>query len=240
MWTCVRLRALRRVLGRPARHRSSCRAVGACVALAGSLLANRALADVGLRVAVEWEKLGGLLRRGEVAPRPSWLPDADRLALALAPPAPSLLDGAQGPGHWSLVARDWEAARSLMGRLTPTDEVKRGRSKRMVLLRGLFASGPVAPFVQLGLGQWRIDPDMPAMPHDAVLAGQAGAGVELALASWVSVALEVDCTLLNPGRLDNPDAEPPALLGANPRPQDARWVHPPALWGSFLAARARF
>jgi hypothetical protein len=127
-----------------------------------------------------------------------------------------------------------------MGRLAPTDEVKRGRSRRMVLLRGPLADGPVAPFAQVGLGQWRIDPDMPAMPHDAVFAGQVGAGVELALASWVSIALEVDCTLLNPGRLETPYAEPPALLGSDVRPRDARWVHPPTLWGSFVAASARF
>ncbi len=237
MWTWLRRS---RSLHPPCSRRSSCRAVAASVVLAASLLAHRAVAGSGIRLDVEWDKLGELLRRQDV-PSSAWRPDADRPAPAMPPSAAhSLLDGIQGPGRWSLVARDWEAARPLVGRLAPTDEVKRGRSKRMVLLRGRFVDGPVAPFVQLGLGQWRIDPDMPAMPHDALVAGQLGAGVELAVASWVSVALEADCTLLDPGRLGTPTFQPRRLLDSQFLPHDVRWVHPSALWGSFVAARARF
>jgi hypothetical protein len=224
MWT-----RLRRSPGwRPPRCRSSC-FLGACLVLAASILPRRAVAASGIRLAVEWDKLGELLRRQDVS-LSAWRPDADHV----------VPDGTHGPGRWSLVARDWEAARLLMGRLAPTDEVKRGRSKRMVLLRGAFADGPVAPFAQLGLGQWRIDPDTPAMPHDAVLAGQVGAGVELAVASWVSVALEADCTFLDPGRLGTPEFQPREVLDSQFRPHELRWVHPSALWGSFIAARARF
>jgi hypothetical protein len=214
-----------------------------CIALAASLLATRAMADAGIRLAIEWDKLGALLHPAtvpaDVSSRLS-RPGEDRPIRAARPEAPTLLDGLQGPGRWSLVARDWEAARLLMGRLTPTDEVKRGRSKRMVLLRGQLVEGPVVPFAQIGLGQWRIDPDMPAMPHDALLAGQVGVGVELAVASWVSIALEADCTWLDPARLATPDSQPPERVDSQFLPRDPRWVHPPELWGSFLAARARF
>ncbi len=238
MWTCLRRFP---ALPSPFPRRSSCRAAGACAALAAALLTHGAVAGGGIRIAVEWDKLGELLHRND-ASSSSRQPDADRLTPATRPPAEShsLLDGIQGPGRWSLVARDWEAARLLMGHLAPTDEVKRGRSKRMVLLRGRFVDGPVAPFAQLGLGQWRIDPDTPAMPHDAVLAGQLGIGVELALASWVSIALEADCTWLNPGRLDTSEFPSREVPDSQFLPHDIRWVHPPTLWGSFLAARARF
>jgi hypothetical protein len=204
------------------------------VALAAALLTQRAVADPGIRIAVEWDKLGELLHRDDGSSS-SGQPDADRLTPAKpSAQAHSVLDGIQGPGRWSLVARDWEAARLLMGHLAPTDEVKRGRSKRMVLLRGRFVDGPVAPFAQLGLGQWRIDPDTPAMPHDALL------GAELALASWVSLALEADCTWLNPGRLDTSVFPAREVPDSQFLPHDVRWVHPPTLWGGFLAARARF
>jgi hypothetical protein len=217
----------------------------AVVALAGVLVASRALADTGVHLAVDWAKLGALLSRDDGSARASWQPEADRplRPTRLAEPF-GLLDGAQGSRWWSLVAHDWEGSRLLMGRLTPTDEVKRWRSKRMVLLRGRFADGPVAPYGQVGLGQWRIDPDIPALPHDAMLAAQVGAGVELALASWVSLALEAECTFLDPGRLDATDSSPERsdsdAPGRGGLPPEARWVHPPALWGTFLAARAQF
>ena len=240
MWT-----RLRRLLGARPSRRHRCRAVrlcALCVAVVGSLLPNRAAADAQIRLSVEWDKLGELLRRRDVESSPSWRPDADRKVVqAIRDASHSLLDGGPTLGRWSLVARDWDAARALMGRMTATDEVKRGRSKRMVLLRGRLLDGPVAPFVQLGLGQWRVDPDTPgAIPHESLVAGQLGVGIEYAIASWLSVALEADCTLVDPGRLEPsypPPLEPP---GAPILPRDVRWMHPPALWGSFLAARARF
>ncbi len=222
MWTWLRRSRRWRP---PCSGRSSCRALGAWLVLAASLLPHRAVAGSGIRLAVEWDKLGDLLRRQDTSSSSPWRPDADHpVPVTPRSEGHSLLDGIQGPGHWSLVARDWEAARLLMGRLAPTDEVKRGRSKRMVLLRGRFANGPVVPFFQLGLGQWRIDPDRPAMPHDAVLAGQMGAGVELAIASWVSVALEADCTLLDPGRLGTAEFQPRQVPDSQFLPHDVRWV----------------
>jgi hypothetical protein len=240
MWT--RLRCLL-PNGRPSpRHR--CRAQRLCIlclTLVGSLLPNRAAADGGLRLSVEWEKLGALLGRPEVDTCPSWRSDADReVVRAVGAESRSLLEGSPTTNRWSLVAHDWDAAKLLMGRLTATDEVKRGRSNRMVVLRGRLGDGPVAPFAQLGLGQWRIDPDMPAIPHDVLVAGQLGVGIEYAIASWVSVGFEADGTVLDPGRLEPSYPQPLEPRGAPLLSRDVRWVHPPALWGSFLAARARF
>jgi hypothetical protein len=239
MWIRLRLPA-RPGLGGPG---SGCHAlVGVCVALACALRAGEAVAEGPIRLAVDWEKLGVLLHPEDATPPPSWRPDADRAVLKAAAHAEShsLFDGALGPGRWSLVARDWEEARLLMGRLAATDEVKRGRSKRMILLRGRLVDGPITPFAQLGLGQWRFDPDMPGMPHNALIAGQLGVGIEYVVASWVSIALEADCTLLDPVRLEASNPQPREEPDPEPRWRDDRWVHPPALWGSFLAAYARF
>jgi hypothetical protein len=197
-----------------------------------------------MRLAVEWEKLGPLLRPPDVTPSPTWRSDADRAVLKAAArsESPSLFEGA-GAGRWSVVARDWDAAWSLLGRLAATDEVRRGRSRRMVLLRGRLLDGPVTPFAQFGLGQWRFDPDMPAaMPRKAVVSGQLGIGLEYLVAGWVSVAFEADCTLLDPIRLEasNPQPQPHEEPDEPSRSLDDRWVHPPALWGGFLATHARF
>jgi hypothetical protein len=227
--------------GGPRPHGSGCCAVGTCVALACSLLAGRAAGEGNLRLSVEWEKLGALLRPEGVALTPSWRSDGDRAVVKAAahPESRSLFESTLARGRWSLVARDWDAARLLMGRLAATDEVKRGsRSKRMALLRGRLLEGPIAPFAQLGLGQWRFDPDMPATPRKALIAGQLGIGAEYVVASWVSIAFEADCTVLDPGRLEasQPGKEPAAWS----RSRADRWVHPPALWGGFLATTARF
>jgi hypothetical protein len=204
-------------------------------------MAGRARADGTVRLAVEWDKLAELLHGNASASPPPWRTDPDRLIPELPRAhAPSLLDGLQGRGHWSLVARDWEAATPLLGRLGPTDQVRGARTKRMVLLRARLLEGPFTPFVQIGVGQWRIDPDMPAVPHDRVPATQVGIGLEYAVASWVAIAFEADCTMLDPVHLDPTDPLYPVRPGAEIHQRDVPWVHPPALWGTFLAARARF
>jgi hypothetical protein len=132
------------------------------------------------------------------------------------------LDSIERAARLSVIARDWDAAQLLLGHLSPIDEVLRERSKRMVLMRRRLADGPLVPFLQLGLGQWRIDPDMPAIPHDVVLAGQLGGGLELHLTRLASVAAEAECTVINPAR------------------SEALWIRSSTLWGSFLAARVKF
>jgi hypothetical protein len=118
----------------------------------------------------------------------------------------------------------------------------------MVILRERLLDGPIAPFLQLGLGQWRVDPDTPGVPHEVLLAGQFGVGLELALSPWVAVALEADGTVLHPERpsavpsstqVDRLSAgEPGAAAAVNPPPP--QWVHPPTFWGSFVALRGAF
>jgi hypothetical protein len=131
-------------------------------------------------------------------------------------------------------------------------------------MRGRLIDGPLTPFFQLGLGQWRVDPDMPSLPHEVILAGQAGVGAELALRPGLSIALVVDCTLLQPEHATPPEpdqvraAESRGFAGqtghtglassAQGQPErgdvggngGATWLHPPAFWGAFLAARATF
>jgi hypothetical protein len=110
----------------------------------------------------------------------------------------------------TLVARDWSGAQLFAGRLSLTDQIRLIRSSRMVLGRVRFGSGRLAPFSQIGLGQWRIDGDlMPAMPHKVEPAGQLGGGFELRLGSRAVVALEADYTLLCPLD-DSPQALPDA------------------------------
>lgn len=103
----------------------------------------------------------------------------------------------------SLVARDWGSSQVLWGNLSLTDQMRLTRSTRMVVSRIRFANGRLAPFGQLGLGQWRIDQTLlPTLPGDAQPAGQIGGGFELAIAPHATVALESDCTMLyHEGRL---------------------------------------
>jgi hypothetical protein len=132
------------------------------------------------------------------------------------------LDNVQRAAHLSFIARDWDAAQLLLGHLSPVDQVLRERSRRMMLVRRRLADGPFVPFLQLGLGQWRVDPDMPAIPHDVVLAAELGVGAEWRLSRRASIAAEGECTVINPAR------------------NDALWIRTSALWGSFLAARVTF
>ena len=224
-----------------------------CVGLAGSLVASRARAQ---HLSIDWSKLGGLLRRPEAPIGPAaegWRTElASRVAPDRAPSDSPLLGGPRGmPGlaGCSLVARDWESATLLVGHMSPTDQVRRSRSRRMVILRERLLEGPIVPFLQLGLGQWRVDPDTPAVPHEVLLAGQFGFGIELALTPWAAMAIEADATLLQPDRpsatssssapVERPSAgEPGASPSVNPPPP--QWVHAPASWGSFVALRAAF
>ncbi len=92
----------------------------------------------------------------------------------------------------------------------------------MVLVRGRLAEGPLVPVVDVALGQWRVDPDMPLLPHDVELAGQLGAGLELDLSSSTQMAFQGNCTVLYPD------------------PREARWTHRQDLWSGFVALRVTF
>jgi hypothetical protein len=108
--------------------------------------------------------------------------------------------------------------------MNATDELRPTRSNRMVVSRVRLADGLVAPFAQLGLGEWRVDPTvLPALPPEQELAAQAGLGFEVSLSPATVVAFEADWTLLLPGNGNDVIAD----------------THP-SFWGACLALRDRF
>ena len=98
----------------------------------------------------------------------------------------------------SFVARDWANAYRLAGdRLGLLDAVRLSQSTRMVVTRVRLSNARVAPFTQLGLGQWRVDRDLlPLTPRTTELAGQLGGGVEVQVAAWWQLAAESTLTAI--------------------------------------------
>ena len=93
----------------------------------------------------------------------------------------------------------------------------------MVLSRIRLANGRFTPFVQVGIGQWRVDTDLvPYLPRDVEIAEQTGGGFEFALSRSAVIAVEADYTILYR------EQHEPQMV-AEPRP-----------WVTFVAARARF
>jgi hypothetical protein len=205
-----RHRCRRTATARPAKAAALATALAAVLAL----LAPAARADDAPRLALDWGKFGDVLRQAPGALFPHEQRDVEHLErwVGLAP-------------RMSLVARDWGGSQLLVGNLTLTDQMRLTHSSRMVVTRVRLAEGRLVPFAQLGLGEWRVDRTLvPALPLNQQLAAQAGAGFELAVAPSVAIALEADWTLLWD---DDVSSQPQTM---------AR----PYLWGSLLAARARF
>jgi hypothetical protein len=190
--------------------------VAGLVALATSLAPLTAAASDGVRLRVDWTRVAPLTATPQEM---------------LRPPTPMAEDDSSAPLPWigtaprmSLVARDWAGSRGLWGDMTATDELRPTRSNRMVVSRVRLADGLVAPFAQLGLGEWRVDPTiMPALPREQELAAQAGLGFELSLSRETVVAFEADWTLLMPGSSSDVIAD----------------THP-SFWGACVAMRNRF
>jgi len=124
----------------------------------------------------------------------------------------------------ALVARDWGVTQVLWGHLAVTDQFRLSRSSRMVVTRLRLVDGRLSPFLHVGVGQWRADTSVVAsLSSDVVLAGQLGGGFELEVAPRTVIALQADCTLLyREGR------------------GDGQTLASGQLWGTLLAARARF
>jgi len=97
----------------------------------------------------------------------------------------------------SVVARDWHGSMRLMGDHTlVVDDLRATASNRMVVAR-LATDSRISTFVQVGLGQWRIDPAMfPTARSYSEAAGQIGSGFELRLSSRLRMASEVTYTAL--------------------------------------------
>ncbi len=183
-------------------------AAAACLAVV--LATPTARAQQALRLQVDWDKLGAVMRDGPAAilmPREALRPD---------PP----LFGTSP--QMSVVARDWSASQSLYGALGPTDQLRLSSSLRMVVARVRLGEGRITPFAQIGFGQWRVDTNVVQMPNDVEVAGQIGGGFELRIAPRVVVALEGSCTMLYRESIQ------PEMLAS------------PHLWGALLAGRAYF
>ncbi len=98
----------------------------------------------------------------------------------------------------SLVARDWSSSFRVAGdRLALIDAMRLTTSTRMVLTRIRMSDARIAPFAQVGLGQWRTDPFvLPLTPRYEEIAAQAAGGVELRLMGTWQIALETTTTML--------------------------------------------
>lgn len=187
-------------------------------AVACSSVSPVAAADDVVRLRIDWDGLGAILRQGTSGLLPHSEAPERYGVTASEPPA------------WigvsprvSLIARDWGVSQVLWGHLSLTDQLRLIRSSRMVVTRIGFADGRIVPFAQMGVGQWRVDTSLlPSLPSDAQPAGQLGGGFELEVMPHAVVALEGDCTMLyHEGR------ESMTLAVAH-------------VWGTLLAARARF
>jgi hypothetical protein len=120
----------------------------------------------------------------------------------------------------TLVARDWASSTRLAGdRLSLVDAMRLSASTRMVVGRARLSATRFTPFVQIGIGQWRVDRNyLPLTPHSIEVASQLGSGFELRLTRGWQVAAETTVTtLIRYGQ-------------SNTLPQNM-------LWSVFLASR---
>jgi hypothetical protein len=192
--------------------------------VAAALLSSaRAHADQRLHLGLEWDKLAEVIRSGgaSLLPEMGW-----NFSGAAADPAVATGDDSPWMGRSprvTVVARDWGGAGLVLGRLTPTDEIRLSRSVRMLLARVRAPAGRFVPFAHIALGQWRVDTTwLPMLRPDVELAGQVGAGFEVALSPYAAIAFETDYTILYRDQ------------------HEPQMVCEPRIWGSFLVARGRF
>jgi hypothetical protein len=124
----------------------------------------------------------------------------------------------------TLVARDWASSTRLVGdRLSVVETMRLSASTRMVVGRARLSATRFTPFLQLGLGQWRVDRNyLPLTPRTIEIAGQLGTGFELRLTRGWQLAAEATVTSLIREGQTNPGV-----------PQTV-------LWSTFLASRIEF
>ncbi len=94
------------------------------------------------------------------------------------------------PPRATVLVRDWRGSMRVAGEATVTDELRPSASYRMGVLRA-SSSGRLSGYVQLGAGQWRLDPVLfPGLPCDERLTGQVGGGVQMRLSRRAGVGAE--------------------------------------------------
>jgi hypothetical protein len=123
----------------------------------------------------------------------------------------------------TLVARDWASSTRLAGdRLSFVEQMRLSASTRMVVGRARLSSTRFTPFVQVGLGQWRVDRKyLPLTPNTIEIASQLGTGFELRLSQRWQLATETTVTTLI--REGVSSSIPQTLL-----------------WSTFIASRLEF
>lgn len=120
---------------------------------------------------------------------------------------------ALGAPQASVVARDWHGSMRLMGdRTLVLDDLRAAASNRMVMVR-IATDSRLSTFVQMGVGEWRIDPAMfPTARSYSEMAGQIGSGFELRLSSRLRLAGEVTYTALYRGLHYTSDEVAPRMV----------------------------
>jgi hypothetical protein len=180
---------------------------GAAAALASMTLATAAYADEPR--GVDWTKalveLDRVARGGAERPNPA-LSNPALLPRQQGRPAPIDDPNPQSMGNaWfgvaprvTLVARDWASSTRLAGdRMSVVEQVRLTSSTRMVVGRVRLSGARFTPFVQLGLGQWRVDRNyLPLTPSTIEVASQLGTGFELRLTRRWQLAAETTVTSL--------------------------------------------
>lgn len=105
----------------------------------------------------------------------------------------------------TLVARDWASSTRIAGdRLSVVESVRLAASTRMVVGRVRLNNARFTPFLQVGLGQWRVDRRyLPFTPNNIEVASQLGTGFELHLTSTWQLAAETSfISLIRDGHSD--------------------------------------
>jgi hypothetical protein len=123
----------------------------------------------------------------------------------------------------TLVARDWASSTRLAGdQLSLVDAMRLSASTRMVVGRARLNKARFTPFIQAGVGEWRVDRTLlPLTPLTVEVATQLGGGFELRLNRHWQMALETTSTTLI--REGQNNAVPQTML-----------------WSTFLASRVVF
>ena len=211
---------------RDARSCPSKPAIFVCVVAAAFFLATAARAETTARWTVDWAKLADVIQNGAAGliPLETPHPAQARYDSKSPPPgSPWLFPNEAVRLAVSLVARDWGGAQLLVGHLTLIDQLRLSRSSRMIVTRVRIAQGPIVPFVQAGIGQWRVDTELlPKLPRDVETAVQLGVGFEFAFSRAIALAVEADHTLLIRGL------------------HEPQMVSAPYLWATSLAAKFIF
>lgn len=174
----------------------------AAAALASTTIATAAHADEPR--GVDWTKV--LVELDRVARGAAERPTPVTPARQQGRPAPIDDPDPQSMGNaWfgvaprvTLVARDWASSTRLAGdRLSVAEQMRLTASTRMVVGRVRLSGARCTPFVQIGLGQWRVDRNhLPLTPSSIEIASQLGTGFEIRLTRRWQLAAETTVTTL--------------------------------------------